>query len=179
MAVHRLFVAVYPPPETAARMLAVLPDLALPPHRTPTPEQVHMTVHFIGDVDTRQFEEVSESVARSAAGLNAFVAFPRRLISLPREGPARLVAVEFDPEPTLLEIHRRLVHRLARSRKQRERGRFLPHMTLARFTQPTPVEPVVRTVDHSPIPIDEVCLVRSTLHAAGAEHSILGRWKLR
>ena len=44
----RLFVAVYPPHESARAMLTALPELKLPPHRATPRELLHLTLQFIG-----------------------------------------------------------------------------------------------------------------------------------
>ncbi len=176
MGVARLFVGVYPQVEVAARMVGLLEGVVLPAHRVAAVEQVHMTVHFVGDVDTRQMDEVRESVERSVAGLGSFWLKPRRLVVLPEKGPGRLVALEMEEDATLMEIHRRLVHRLARSKKQREEGRFWPHITLARFVQQTVVgvvEGVEREVEMEAFEVGAVRLMQSVLKNEGAEHRVV------
>jgi len=79
----RLFVAVYPPPATARVLLEVLAGLDLPPHRLVPPEQVHLTLQFIGDTPTSKLAAVTETVRRAAGGLEGFPMTPQRLITLP------------------------------------------------------------------------------------------------
>lgn len=164
-------------------MLDLLPPLDLPAHRTTPREQVHVTVHFIGDMDARRLDDTIESVERSASGLHTFVLTPLRLVALPERGHPRLVALETDAPPPLVELHRRLVHRLARPARKAERegagrDRFLPHFTLCRFAHGVRAEQIDRPVSIDPIPVGHVSLVSSVLHAAGARHEELRRWNL-
>lgn len=172
----RLFVALYPPEEARRKMLAALRKLEPAPdarHRVTPLEQVHMTLHFIGDVDERDFEEVAESVRRSAAGLSPFDLIPKRLVTFPDRGQPRLIALETDAPPPLLEIQRRLVHRLARSPRAKTGDRFRPHLTLCRFTASASPRPVDAPVSLPAFRIDSIVLVRSILKPQGAEHSAI------
>lgn len=166
----RLFVSAFPPPAIAEALLAALGKLAIPPHKATLQDQVHLTLQFIGETDARQLDEVRESVARSAAGLDPFSLTPESLISLPREGPARLIACVTSLHPTLAELHRRLVLRLARSPNQRRDGHFLPHITLARFPTPVPGLSIDAPLQLPPFEISSIHLMRSILRPSGAEH---------
>lgn len=166
----RLFVAVHPPPEAACALLAALSGLDLPPRRDVPAAQVHLTLQFIGDTPAARIPEVVESVERSCAGLAPFTLTPTRLIPLPEIGPARLLAAETDVHPTLLELQRRLAHRLARSPRQRAGDRFLPHLTLCRFASPATTPPPARPLHVAPFGIFTVRLLRSVLLPEGAEH---------
>ncbi|MCP3904013.1 MAG: RNA 2',3'-cyclic phosphodiesterase [Planctomycetes bacterium] len=165
----RLFVAVYPPATVAPRLLARLPE-DLPPHRTTTPEQVHLTMQFIGDMPPKKVDEIIESVERSVSGLRAVSLVPLRLITLPRRGPKRLVAVETDAPGSLMELKRRLVTRLAHDPRRDSADRFLPHLTVCRFRAPARMDALDDPLDEPAFPVEEVRLMRSVLLPTGAEH---------
>ena len=95
-------------------------------------EQVHLTLHFIGDTDVREMARVRESVERSASGLGPFTLTATGLIQLPERGRPRLIAAETDAPAALLELQRRLAHRLARAARRNAGDRFRPHLTLCR-----------------------------------------------
>jgi 2'-5' RNA ligase len=159
----RLFVAVYPPPAVAEHLIGHLSGMGLPPHRAVRPDQVHLTLHFIGDTRAADVSDVTESVRRAAAGLPPIALRVTGLVALPEKPPTRLVAAVCDPDPKLQEIHRRLITRLAR--KPREPERFMPHLTLCRFT------------GHGPA-IDQrfsAAEVQSVLRPSGAAHFTLKR----
>ncbi len=166
----RLFVAIYPPPELNGKLLGSLQSHDLPEHRTVPAEQVHMTLHFIGDVPTKQLDATIESVQRATAGISAFDLTVQRLITLGQRGSARLVAAETDRPPELLEIHRRLVTRLARSPRRNPADRFRPHLTLCRFKKPTKRIALDSPPDAEPFRVQQVVLMKSTLRSDGAQH---------
>ena len=65
----RLFVAVYPPASVAAALREGLAGLELPDQRLVPREQIHMTLHFIGDTPADEVEATTETVRRAAGGL--------------------------------------------------------------------------------------------------------------
>jgi 2'-5' RNA ligase len=159
-------------------MLAALRERHLPDHR-PTPEdQVHLTLCFIGDTPRRDVDEVRESVARSAAGLPAFDLAPRRLITLPDRARPRLVAVETDAPPTILELVRRLTTRLAKRVREKPTDRYLPHLTLCRFSHTSHPTQLSHDIALPPFAIREIVLVQSKLTPAGAVHAPVESFRL-
>ena len=88
----------------------------------------------------------------------------------PESGPARLVALELDGPPQLLELKRRLAQRLSRDPRRDSADQFRPHITLLRFG----VEGVARLVRPVSLPafeVGEIVLFRSVLKSSGVEHS--------
>lgn len=172
----RLFVAVYPPPELAAAALEAIAALDLPPHKPTPTEQVHLTLQFIGDTPAKQLDETLESVRRSASGIGAFSLAPQRYITLPRppqRGRPRLIALETDAPAQVMELHRRLAHRLARPPRRDAADRFLPHLTLARFRAGSAQEGPARVEAPAELPVfsvERVMVMRSVLRPEGAEH---------
>ena len=99
----RLFVAVYPPIETARAMLALMRELHLTGSRQTPASHVHLTLQFIGDTPVKNLDAVTESVERSCTGLVAFELKPERLISLPKRRPGlRLISHAKIWRPTTL-----------------------------------------------------------------------------
>ncbi len=171
----RLFVAAYPPLGLAREMVARATAMDLPRHRATPAEQVHLTLQFIGEREAGEVAAVLESVRRSAAGLTAFTLGAIRLMTLPRRGAARLVAAEISSPPALLELHRRLAHRLAREPRERAGDRFTPHMTLLRLGSAAPGLGVDLPLNLEPFEVREVLLMKSWLRPDGAVHAEVAR----
>lgn len=169
----RLFVALYPPVDVARAMLEAMGALDLPRHRVTPMEQVHLTLFFVGDTDERQLEEVCESVRRSASGVGAIRLTPKALITLPEDEPPRLVALRTDSPAGLMELQRRLAHRLSR-RPKRGDDRFLPHFTLCRYAT-AGGEQLRLPIAIPAFVVERVALVESVLRPEGAEHRIVER----
>ncbi|MEZ5978342.1 MAG: RNA 2',3'-cyclic phosphodiesterase [Planctomycetota bacterium] len=171
--VARLFVAIYPPPDRVRALLDSLGRVELPDHRATPDEQVHMTVLFVGEVDASRLDGVKESVERAAAGVKPFDLRPLHLAPLPERGPARLVAAITDAPSPLLELHQRLVQRLAVGK--RKAATFLPHVTLCRLRTPADVDVATPLVDVEPFRVDTLHLMQSHLGPDGATHRGLAR----
>ena len=168
----RLFIAAYPPPGVAERLLAMLPTLDLPEHRASPPDQVHLTIHFVGPTPVRDLDRVCKSVERAAAGIASFDLCAERLITLPRRGRVRLLAANLDQPPGLMEIQRRLATRLARHARARPGDRYLPHMTLCRFT--ARARDIDLPIENQPaFHVSDIRLMKSVLNPQGAEHSLV------
>ncbi len=166
----RLFVAAYPPPETAVAMLASLTQLDLPPNRLVGPGQVHLTLHFIGETPAPKIDAIAETVRHAAGGVDSFELTPRQLITLPQRPPVRLVAAETDRPAALMELQRRLVTRLARNPRHRAGDRFRPHLTLCRLGCPAKLPAIEVPLGVPPFTVVRIALVRSTLGPQGAHH---------
>lgn len=169
---NRLFIAAYPPLEVAQSLLEVarptLPNNA----KLVAPEQVHLTLLFIGSVRRVERDELLESVDRAASGRGTCQLTLRKLGFLPETGEPRLLAALGDADGNLLEVQKRLAARLARLRPKAERDRFLPHLTLARFA---PASPRVPEMSIEPITwsIRELRLMDSRLRPSGAIHALV------
>ncbi len=172
----RLFLSIAPPIEATRSLLACAgPAIAAHPDtwRITAEHQVHLTLHFLGTVDPRRLDHVTESVDRSAAGLRSFTLTADRLACLPERGPPRVLAAVTDTPPDMLEIQRRAFHRLA-SREQRTRGnRFTPHITLARTSTVDATRLPDAAIDPVRFDISEIHLVRSDLRPTGPVHTAI------
>ena len=179
----RLFVAIYPPMDVVRAMLQPLQDVpGLPAHRATPPEQVHLTLQFIGDTPAKAMDDVEESIGRATLGIEPFDVQPLRLIALPERGQvSRVLAVETGGPPMLLEVQRRLAQRLSRKVRAKPGDRYRPHMTICRF--PGSGARVARTTVERPLEIPlftvrEIHLMRSQLDPAGAVHHLVRQWQL-
>ena len=172
----RLFVAAYPPPAWVDRTLeewrtsegARFEESNV---RLTAPDQVHLTLRFLGAVDRRERDAIEESVERAAATVPPFSLEPHAWRTFPARGPARLVAVTA-PTPSPLK---HLVEQLARRLPRSGRGEkaFVPHLTILRFRKPDASLAFSAERTLEPFPIDRIELVESVLHPTGAEHRSL------
>ena len=125
----RLFVAIDPGPTATAALAALQQGLA-GANWTP-PEQFHLTLFFIGEVD-RETGERARAILREARAepfdleLQGLGCFP------PRRAP-RVLWAGTAASPPLLSLQGRIERLLRRCGLAPERRRFSPHITLARF----------------------------------------------
>ena len=178
----RAFVAIFPPPETSEALVGAARELPLDGAvRWVRPENVHLTLKFLGEVPKEDLlDRVAEALeavcgrhAPFEAGPSAFGAFPtakraRILWAGIDEGSARLRALAEDVEASLEPLG-----------FGREDRAYTPHLTLGRARgQPVVVE---ATETPSTIPGFSVChmeLVQSVLGSTGSTYSPLATYAL-
>jgi len=211
----RLFLAIYPPESIVQILMEKLRSLdGLPPYRETIPQQVHLTLHFMGNVHPRDIDQVIESIDRAKKGIYQFRMEVERLIAYPRQKhgihqssphphpptartrrPAlpRLLVAEMDRPKYLLELHHRLVQRLAKHPRPESNDRYSPHLTLCRFRpfrlSEYPIADHVwvhggvdldRGNGDAPLSftVDRFSLMKSTLNRRGATHERIADWPL-
>lgn len=170
----RLFVAVPMPEEVSAELERLA--IGLPGIRWTDPEQYHLTLRFIGDVEHSLFYEIGEALAGIAhppfeLTLQGLGTFP------PRGEPHTLWVGVAESEP--LQVLRRKVERTLREvGVENERRNFQPHVTLGRIREPLPEarfgswlarRSLFRT---APFPVSAFDLYSSLLRPEGAEHVV-------
>jgi 2'-5' RNA ligase len=156
-------------------MLALLKPLRLPRHRATPGDQLHMTLHFIGNIPADQLEPITASLAPISA-LPTFDLTPRALMSLPERRTPRLIALETDNPPQLRELQTRTVGAL--SLTPAPPPRFRPHLTLCRFAHDARPRPLQQAISLPPFRVDRVKLMRSDLSSEGARHSVIQTFSL-
>lgn len=123
----RLFLAVWPDAAARQALLRWREAARWPAGAAPTPpEQLHLTLHFIGDVPRARLPEVAEGLAvscgRCRVAFDRAECWPRGLAVL---GTAA-------PPAALAELHGRLAEALRALGLPVERRPWRPHVTLAR-----------------------------------------------
>lgn len=166
----RLFVAVDLPPLLKAELDRL--QEGLPGARWVSPDQLHLTLRFIGEVD-------AATMARLIAALRE-VCSPSFTLSLKGIGhfgrPARVLWVGLCASPELVELHHRISRALAECGLPPEERPFSPHITLARFREPptsrlATFEGRYRDYTSPPFAISEFVLYSSRLTPQGAVHT--------
>ncbi|WP_028965040.1 RNA 2',3'-cyclic phosphodiesterase [Sphingomonas phyllosphaerae] len=178
---HRLFVALRPPPAIRTLLLDVMEGL--PGARWQDDEQLHVTLRFIGEVDRQQAEDVATALSRIAA--------PAPTVRLDGAGTfdkrgridtlwARVVPVE-----PLAALHRKVDQALARAGVAPDPRRYLPHVTLARFSR-TAGDPALidrwiashAALTSPDFTMPHLTLFESILGHEGARYEAVARWPL-
>ena len=125
---RRLFVAIALPDGVRERLAAV--QGGLDGARWVDPENLHLTLRFVGEVD----EGVAEDLASALAGLRA-LAFPLELVGIghfEKRGRPSALWVGVAPNPALDRLYHRVEATARRAGLPLEGRKFMPHITLAR-----------------------------------------------
>jgi RNA 2',3'-cyclic 3'-phosphodiesterase len=169
----RLFLAIDPPPEIRGQLTSLC--CGLPDARWVPPEQLHLTLCFIGEVDGATFLDIRDALTEIV-----FAPFSLRLRGVgffPPRGQPRVVWAGVDTCEPLMVLQRKITTRLFQMGIALENRKYSPHVTLARLQQ-TPASKVGKylTVNGlfagDPFNVDSFLLYSSLLGRKGATHVV-------
>lgn len=125
----RLFVALEIPDEVRAELAAL--QAGVPGARWVDPDNFHITLRFIGEIDQAQAHDVDEMLL----GIRA-PAFSVEIAGVGHFGDdkPRVLYAAVAPNPALEHLKKKVDSALARAGVKLEGGKFKPHVTLARFS---------------------------------------------
>ena len=178
-ATDRLFFAVYPPPDAAARILGLAGELREAEGlkgRLHSAEQLHVTLFYLGDYDGLPDAVVAAaSAAAGAVRAAPFAARFDRAVSFTAQARNRPFTLQGGAGVAgLAALHGALATELGKAGLASEaRAPFTPHVTLL-YDDKAVVERPVPPVDWV---VTEFVLMRSLL--GRSTHVPLGRWPLR
>ncbi|HUV33161.1 MAG TPA: RNA 2',3'-cyclic phosphodiesterase [Devosiaceae bacterium] len=132
----RLFTGLDVPPDAAFALS--LKRGGVPGARWIDPENYHITLRYIGDVDRRTAGEVREALDRFSSG-GAFTLTVSRLAAFGGHKP-RSIYAGLDPSPALGQLHLSQDRLLQRLGLEPDGRKFIPHVTLARLRDADPVD---------------------------------------
>lgn len=178
---HRLFVALRPPPPIRALLAAAMGGV---PHaRWQDDEQLHLTLRFIGEVDRPQAEDIAAALGQvhaeppeiALAGVGRFE----------KGGRTDAIWAGVAPRQPLAELHARVDRALAQAGVAPGTRAYLPHITLARLPRKAGAEPAVARflaaragLSSAPFAPDALLLFESRLGHEGARYEAIARYPL-
>ena len=147
--VPRLFVAL-DLPQAVKRSLEPLAK-GLGDVRWLAPEQQHLTLRFIGDVDNGALHDIAEALATVPA--RPFELTLKGLGHFPPRGEPRVLWVGVDKNPELASLKRRIDRALKDAGLPPDARKFAPHVTIARMRGAALADPARHVSDAAqPVP---------------------------
>ena len=180
----RIFLAVTPPTEELLRIQSAI--LALHDHfpaaRWIPPDNQHVTIKFFGSVEEPRVQPLVDACSSLASSLSPIPASVRGLGVFPATRRATVFwAGIVDESGGLVALEEAVATRCAELGWPREKRPFHPHLTLARFREPTRVDPTMLSAHKAeghPWTIDRMQLYRSRLSSHGARYEVLHEFVL-
>ncbi|MBC8270058.1 MAG: RNA 2',3'-cyclic phosphodiesterase [Rhodospirillaceae bacterium] len=146
-----------------------------------SPENMHLTLRFIGEVDEVQAADINDALSSidspafeiSLAGVEAFG----------RAHMVHTIWAAVPGEPALSHLHGKVERALVQSGLAPERRKFTPHITLARVRKSPKGKAAAWLADHGgfkspPFTVDHFVLFRSHLGHNGAHYESLAEYAL-
>jgi 2'-5' RNA ligase len=168
----RLFVAIDPPQEIREQLVELC--CGLPDARWVPPEQLHLTLCFIGEVSGAAFLDIRDALSEITGA--PFALRLRGVGFFPPRGQPRVVWVGVEKSEPLMVIQRKITTRLFTLGFEPENRKFSPHITLARLNE-TPLSRVGKYLQEhglfvsSEFAVQEFVLYSSVLGRKGATHT--------
>ena len=142
------------------------------------PENLHVTLKFIGHVDAGKLEPIRNALAQVRSGQPVDLRF-RGLGFFPSERRPRVLWAGMEASPNLAPLAKDIDVSLEKFGIPRETREFTPHLTLARFDPPGISERLRMAVqensarDFGTLHKREFHLIESKLKRVGAEYTAL------
>jgi 2'-5' RNA ligase len=168
---YRLFVSVELPGEVKESLARMCCDV--PGARWLEPDEIHLTVRFIGEVDGVVFRDVVDALGEVEVA--PFELTLRGVGHFPPRGEPRVLWVGLERSAQLRALHDKVESALVRAGIEPERRKFSPHVTLARL-KGSPERAVGSFMAmnglyrSAPFVVDEFHLYSSRLSAKRAVH---------
>ena len=144
------------------------------------PEQMHLTLVFLGEVSRNFVESARQRLADAVAGSPAFSAQLCGIGAFPGPARARVVWVGMrEGEEELKRLQAEVVRQLVGVGFEPEKRPFSPHLTIGRLKVPADVRAACETQFESErFEIDRLVLFQSILKPTGPEYIRLREWAL-
>jgi 2'-5' RNA ligase len=173
----RLFVAMDVPEEIKGVISETLGDLRknMEGVRWVKPENIHITVKFIGDYEEDKLDRLEVEIKKAAVRSPRFTALLAGCGAFPSPGKARVIWVGMrEGEEEAAIVARKVDSRLGKIGIKREKRPFRGHLTLGRLKRPRDCSDVIGSMEkglaklaNMPFDVQEIVLYRSILDSQG------------
>lgn len=177
----RIFFGISIPEETRNELFEIARTLNIPGERTIAPQNIHLTLRFIGNATDEQMNFLSERTEKASQKIKPFNIQLNEIGAFPSLKRPRIVWAGVGEGSETLEKIAWELEKVARKLGFKEEKRFHPHFTIIRIKNPKsiPVElPLNINVTQKNIIIKKIDLFESRLKPTGAEYSILKSYPL-
>ena len=151
----------------------------LPPAAWVRPENLHLTLAFLGEVEPEHAAAAGEALAAGLAGQAALTARTAGTGAFPERGAIRVLWLALEPADSLLALAARVRDGFAAAGLPFDRKPFRSHVTLARARSPWPATLRSRVAQLAApalaIDVRELVLFESRLEAGGARYTARAR----
>jgi 2'-5' RNA ligase len=182
----RTFIAVTASPEVRSAAVKLMNRLRVSSAATNvkwvTPENLHWTLQFLGDVDERDIPEVCQAVATAALECEVFDIEARGAGAFPSaDRPRTLWIGAGEGTREMIVLHAAVERRLKKRGYRGEERRFVPHITLGRAGRKGQSHSLAAELaeladyDAGSMLVDEVTVYSSQLGPDGPTYDVLAR----
>jgi 2'-5' RNA ligase len=183
----RLFYAIFISPRIAETLARHISQCALSGAdvKWVEPQNLHLTLKFIGEVQLERLEEIIAAGESAADGVKTFRVFWEGFGAFPDFRRPRVIwAGMKQGGRAVSEIAERLEDRLAAAGFRKEERAFRPHLTIGRVKSPGGLEELRKATERiqnsriGEMEVSSFSLVKSTLTSRGPIYSVVRNFEL-
>ncbi|GAB4471564.1 MAG: RNA 2',3'-cyclic phosphodiesterase [Anaerolineales bacterium] len=184
--VLRAFIAIELPTEVQNKLGKVIQRLKEPLKdvsiRWVKPQNIHLTLKFLGDVSLNNIEAIKQILANEAAEVPPFEFSIGELSAFPNLKRPRVLWLHVAAPPELLALQRNIDLQTERLGYLSEEREYSPHITIGRVNRQTTAEELNRVASMlqkthiglvEVVQVSTVTLLRSDLHPDGSVYTPL------
>jgi RNA 2',3'-cyclic 3'-phosphodiesterase len=178
----RLFVAVELPEDARAAIVRAIEALPpLPALRPARPDQLHLTLLFLGAIEPDGVDTIGRRLGAVAAGAQPFRTALTSFGTFPPSGKTRVLWVGLRDDAGHLDHLAAATKDALRDLVITEDRPFRAHVTVARAREPVRLPPAAREIAVEPVIVDVDAITLFRSHLGGgtpASYEALRRWHL-
>ncbi len=149
------------------------------------PENMHLTLKFLGDTDESLIENISEKLMQLALSFNQFEIKVKSVGAFPNLRRPKIfwVGTETDSS-TLIELANKIDQQMSKFGYAREKRRFSAHLTMGRVRDNKGIEPLIKKLQKEELfnpgkfVVKEVLFIKSELTRKGPIYTLLKKIKI-
>lgn len=164
--------------EHITRLRTAAPDS---PASWSRPENVHLTLKFIGEIEQHRVVDLSQAAANAVAGFSPFEILINDTGSFPKHGLPRVFWIGVDDySGRLAQLQTKLEEECLRLGFEKEARAFNPHLTIARGRKPQGARALAALHKEAgftsiQVCVNELSVIRSELSSKGSNYTTISR----
>ena len=145
------------------------------------PENIHLTLKFIGDVESSQIEPISAAVRTACQTISPFQISVNEAGCFPNPNNPRVLWVGCKGESeTLFTLQKNIENALSDIGFKKEKRKYSAHLTIGRVKSNFGIKPVINKMEASNFEggsfmVKCVNIMKSVLHPHGAIYTVLSK----
>ena len=176
----RLFIAI---PNTL-KVLEKLKQESKSKIRWTTPENLHLTVYFCGDVEESAISAMNTKLEQVVSKINSFELELEKITFAPQNGRERMIWAQFKENTNYNNlvsiVYEAIKDHLGPKFAYKPNKKPIPHVTIARFNDPGITKEIeLKNIESVPFRADTLILMESQLSSVGSKYTALQKYKFQ
>jgi 2'-5' RNA ligase len=147
------------------------------------PDNIHLTLKFLGDINENQLKQISEGLTAIAINTESFKLGIGKIGAFPRINNPKTVWVGVEQNSLLIDLFEQLEEIASNSGIPKEKRSFSPHLTVGRvkfLSKENRFTSILTELEFEEeiIPVNSVSFIESRLTPEGPVYSVIHKYPL-